>query len=99
MWAVENTIGDIDPRIPANSFWSDAPTSSMAGTMLRESSRSCSNSSGYGKESVTGTSIWAMKGLARFVTGLYSRNQAIAAMVGILLAPEAAIIPPIRHGP
>ena len=36
------------------------------------------------------------QGLARFVTGKYSRGQAIAAMVGILLAPEAEIVPPIR---
>lgn len=35
-------------------------------------------------------------GLGRFVTGLYSRHQPIAAMVGILLAPEASIVPPIQ---
>ena len=36
------------------------------------------------------------QGLARFVTGIYSRGEAIAAMVGILLAPEADIVPPIQ---
>ena len=36
------------------------------------------------------------QGLARFVTGLYSRGQPLAAMVGILLGPESDIIPPIR---
>ena len=35
-------------------------------------------------------------GLGRLVTGLYSRHQPIAAMVGILLAPEAIIVPPIQ---
>ena len=36
------------------------------------------------------------KGLVRFVTGIYSRHQAVAAMVGILLGPEADIVPAIR---
>ena len=36
------------------------------------------------------------KGLAGFVTGIYSRRQPIAAMVGILLAPKVDIIPPIQ---
>jgi hypothetical protein len=35
-------------------------------------------------------------GLARFVTGIYSRRQAVAAMVGILLDPEPEVVPPIR---
>lgn len=35
-------------------------------------------------------------GLARFVTGIYSRRQAIAAMVGILLTSEAEIVPAIQ---
>ena len=37
------------------------------------------------------------RGLARFVTGIYSRQQAIAAMVGVLLDPEEEIVPPIRN--
>jgi hypothetical protein len=36
------------------------------------------------------------KGLGRFVTGIYSRDQAVAAMVGILLDPEVEVVPPIR---
>lgn len=36
------------------------------------------------------------QGLARFVTGIYGKGQAIAAMVGVLLAPEADIVPPIK---
>ncbi|MBR0683973.1 ParB N-terminal domain-containing protein [Roseomonas eburnea] len=36
------------------------------------------------------------RGLGRFVTGIYSRRQAVAAMVGILLDPEAEVVPGIR---
>ncbi|MCH2458432.1 MAG: hypothetical protein MK186_10320, partial [Henriciella sp.] len=36
-------------------------------------------------------------GLARFVTGIYSRRQAAAAMVGVLLDPESDVVPPIRE--
>lgn len=36
------------------------------------------------------------KGLGRFVTGIYSRDQEVAAMVGILLDPEPDVVPPIR---
>ncbi|MET4349265.1 LysR family transcriptional regulator [Bradyrhizobium sp. RT9a] len=37
------------------------------------------------------------QGLGRFVTGIYSRRQAVAAMVGVLLDPEADVVPPIRE--
>ena len=36
------------------------------------------------------------QGLERFVTGIYSKGEAIAAMVGVLLAPETEIVPPIK---
>lgn len=36
------------------------------------------------------------QGLARFVTGIYGKGQAIAAMVGVLLTPENDIVPPIQ---
>lgn len=36
------------------------------------------------------------QGLGRFVTGIYSRRQAVAAMVGVLLDPEDDVVPPIR---
>jgi hypothetical protein len=36
------------------------------------------------------------KGLGRFVTGIYSRRQAVAAMVGILIDAEDDVIPPLR---
>jgi hypothetical protein len=36
-------------------------------------------------------------GLGRFVTGIYSPGQPVAAMVGILLNPFDAVVPPIRQ--
>jgi hypothetical protein len=36
-------------------------------------------------------------GLGRFVTGIYSPGQTVAAMVGILLNPFDAVVPPIRQ--
>jgi len=36
------------------------------------------------------------RGLGRFVTGMYSRQQAVAAMVGVLLDPEPEVVPAIR---
>lgn len=35
-------------------------------------------------------------GLGRFVTGKYSRGQAVAAMVGMLIDPEDQVLPPLR---
>ncbi len=37
------------------------------------------------------------RGLGRFVTGIYSPKQSVAAMVGVLLDPEDEVVPPIRH--
>jgi hypothetical protein len=36
------------------------------------------------------------KGLERFVTGIYSKGQSIAVMVGVLLDPEPDVLPPLR---
>jgi hypothetical protein len=36
-------------------------------------------------------------GLGRFVTGTYSRGQAVAAMVGMLVDPEDQVVPPLRN--
>lgn len=35
-------------------------------------------------------------GLGRFVTGVYSRGQPIAVMVGVLTDPEDQVVPPLR---
>ena len=36
-------------------------------------------------------------GLGRFVTGNYSRGQAVAVMVGMLTDPEEQVVPPLRN--
>ena len=36
-------------------------------------------------------------GLLRFVTGIYSREQAVAAMVGILMDPKDDVVPALRE--
>ena len=96
MWAVENTIGDIDPstgelleerRTDIVYGWNDA---SNRFELVFEFKRVRKGK--HDRDKYLGE-----EGLARFVTGLYSRNQPIAAMVGILLAPKAAIVPPIRN--
>jgi hypothetical protein len=37
------------------------------------------------------------KGLGRFVSGAYSANQSVAAMVGILIDPEDEVVPAMRQ--
>ncbi len=49
-----------------------------------------------GRQKVHRTHYLGENGLGRFVTGIYSRHQAVAAMVGILLDPEKDVVPPLR---
>ena len=95
MWAAEDIIGDIDPetgelveerRTDIVYGWNDAASKFELVFEFKRLRKGKSDRDEYLGE----------HGLARFVTGLYSRHQAIAAMVGILLAPEAVIVPPIR---
>lgn len=95
MWAAEDVIGDIDPK---------------TGTLLEE--RRTDIVYGWNDPSSNFELVFEFKrlrkgktdrdqylgqdGLAGFVTGLYGRRQSVAAMVGILLAPQAMIVPPIQ---
>lgn len=95
MWAAEDIIGDIDPA---------------TGTMLEE--RRTDIVYGWNNETQAMQLVFEFKrlgrqkkhrdhylrdqGLGRFVTGIYSRKQAVAAMVGVLLDPEPEIVPHIR---
>lgn len=95
MWAAEDIIGEIDPA---------------TGTMIEE--RRTDIVYGWNNEVQTMKLVFEFKrlgrqkkhrdhylreqGLGRFVTGIYSRRQAVAAMVGVLLDPEEEIVPPIR---
>ena len=95
MWAAEDIIGEIDPQ---------------TGKLLEE--RRADIVYGWNTASSKFELVFEFKrlrkgkpdrdkylgadGLGRFVTGLYSRHQPIAAMVGILLAPESSVVPPIQ---
>ena len=95
MWAAEDTIGDVDPttgdlieerRTDIVYGWNDEVTSFE---LVFEFKR-------LGKQKKHRDHYLGEEGLGRFVTGIYGRRQAIAAMVGILLAPESDIVPPIQ---
>ena len=95
MWAAEDVIGDIDRqtgklleerRTDIVYGWNDA---SSKFELVFEFKR-------LRKGKTYRDRYLGDEGLARFVTGLYSRHQPIAAMVGILLAPKAIIVPPIQ---
>ena len=94
MWAAEDVIGDIDPvtglmveerRTDIVYGWNDQVQDLKLVFEFKRVGRGKRYRDRYLRES----------GLARFVTGIYSRRQAIAAMVGILLDPESEVVPSI----
>lgn len=95
MWAAENIIGDIDPasgamiqerRTDIVYGWNDTTRSMKLVFEFKRLGRQ----KGHRDHYLLG------QGLGRFVTGIYSRQQAVAAMVGVLLDPEPDVVPPIR---
>ena len=94
MWAAESIGGELDVttgrfeerRTDIVYGWNDEATSLE---LVFEFKR-------VGKRKRHRDDYLGARGLARFVTGTYSRGQAIAAMVGILLAPEEDVVPPIQ---
>ena len=95
MWAAEDIIGELNPttgelikerRTDVVYGWNDDVTKFELVFEFKRLRKQKRHRDQYLGE----------QGLARFVTGIYSRGQAIAAMVGILLAPEADIVPPIQ---
>jgi hypothetical protein len=95
MWAAENVIGEIDPatgavleerRTDIVYGWNDADRSFELVFEFKRLSKQKKHRMHYLREN----------GLGRFVTGIYSRHQSIAAMVGVLLDPEDEVVPPIR---
>jgi hypothetical protein len=95
MWAAENVIGEIDPatgavleerRTDIVYGWNDASRSLQLVFEFKRMGRQKSHRIHYLLD----------KGLGRFVTGIYSRRQAVAAMVGVLLDPEEDVVPPLR---
>ena len=95
MWAAEDVIGDIDPvtgsmieerRTDIVYGWNDHVQDLKLVFEFKRLGRRKRYRDLYLREN----------GLARFVTGIYSRRQAIAAMVGVLLDPESEVVPSIR---
>lgn len=95
MWATEDAFGDIDRqtakiieerRTDIIYGWND---SSRDLKLVFEFKR-------IGRQKRHRDHYLGEKGLGRFVTGIYSRDQEVAAMVGILLDPEPDVVPPIR---
>lgn len=96
MWAAEDIIGETDP---------------ITGEMIEE--RRTDIVYGWNNEVQAMKLVFEFKrlgrqkrhrdhylrdqGLGRFVTGIYSRRQAVAAMIGVLLDPEDEVVPPIRN--
>ena len=95
MWAAETTIGRTDPstgelleerRTDIVFGWNDDRRNFQLVFEFKRLRRGKKYRDQYLGE----------QGLTRFVTGIYSKGEAIAAMVGVLLAPEAEIVPPIK---
>ena len=95
MWTAEDIIGEIDPvtgelveerRTDIVYGWNDESRELRLVFEFKRLRKHKRHRDHYLREN----------GLARFVTGIYSRRQAVAAMVGVLLDPASDVVPPIR---
>lgn len=95
MWSAESVIGDVDPatgerveerRTDIVYGWNDATHGIQLVFEFKRLGRQKKHRDHYLRD----------QGLGRFVTGIYSRKQAVAAMVGVLLDPEPDVVPQIR---
>ncbi|OHD09883.1 hypothetical protein [Sphingopyxis sp. RIFCSPHIGHO2_12_FULL_65_19] len=95
IWAAEDIIGEFDPatgvlveerRTDIVYGWNSDVHSMKLVFEFKRLGRQKKHRDHYLRE----------KGLGRFVTGIYSRGQAVAAMVGVLLDPQDEVVPPIR---
>jgi hypothetical protein len=95
MWAAEDVIGEIDPgtgvlieerRTDIVYGWNDTTQDMKLVFEFKRLGHQKKHRDHYLRE----------QGLGRFVTGIYSRKQAVAAMVGVLLDPENEVVPLIR---
>lgn len=96
MWAAEDVIGEIDPatgalieerRTDIVYGWNSDVLAMKLVFEFKRLGRQKKHRDHYLRE----------QGLGRFVTGIYSRRQAVAAMVGVLLDSEEEVVPPIRE--
>lgn len=95
MWAAESVIGIADPatgevinqrRTDITYGWNDQNQDLQLVFEFKRLGRQKRHRDHYLKD----------EGLGRFVTGIYSRRQPVAAMVGVLLDPEEEVVPRIR---
>ncbi|TBV07753.1 Fis family transcriptional regulator [Stutzerimonas kirkiae] len=95
MWAAEDIIGDVNPvtgamieerRTDIVYGWNDTAQGMKLVFEFKRLGRQKKHRDHYLQD----------QGLGRFVTGIYSRRQAVAAMVGVLLDPESEVVPSIR---
>lgn len=96
-WAAENVIGDLDPvsgefieerRTDISYGWNDDAARQQL-ELVFEFKR-LRATKGDRKHYL------GEKGLQRFVTGIYSPGQERALMVGVLLDPQAAVLPALK---
>ncbi|MBI0537492.1 Fis family transcriptional regulator [Roseomonas sp. KE2513] len=96
MWAAEDIIGAMDPatgamieerRTDIAYGWNDQDQDMKLVFEFKRLGRQKRHRDHYLQD----------RGLGRFVTGIYSRRQSVAAMVGVLLDPEDEVVPPIRQ--
>lgn len=95
MWSAEDVIGELNPvtgqlieerRTDIVYGWNDTAQGMRLVFEFKRLGRQKKHRDHYLRE----------RGLGRFVTGIYSRHQAVAAMVGVLLDSEDDVVPPIR---
>lgn len=95
MWAAENVIGDIDPE--TGKIIEERRTDIVYGWNNESKSiQIVFEFKRLGKQKRHRTHYLGKNGLGRFVSGIYSRRQSVAAMVGILLDPEHEVVPFLR---
>ncbi len=96
MWAAESVVNVLDPKTAVireerrNDIvygWNDEVAGLQLVFEFKKMSRSARDRNHY----------LGYKGLERFVTGIYSRYQPVAAMVGMLIDPEDEVVPPVRN--
>ena len=95
MWAAEDVIGEIDPA--TGKLVEERRTDIVYGwNNKKQDFKLVFEFKRIGRQKKYRNHYLGDQGLGRFVTGIYSRRQAVAAMVGVLLDSEADVVPPIR---
>ena len=96
MWAAEDVIGQLDPD--TREFIEERHTDIAYGwNNETQSLKLVFEFKRLGKQKRYRNEYLGTNGLARFVTGIYARGQPVAAMVGILLASAADVVPRIQN--